>query len=155
MEPLGTCTGKFPDGRKCENPAPVARPTYVVINAQAFEPLLCPGCTERLQAMFLAGAPRAQWRKYPPTEAPDGSLWETTDVRRVLAAAGQDHLAKKGGPLRADARIVFAFLLEQIPDLAQRVRRGELFTDAELSRILGRVVENRQRDAKEERETVE
>jgi len=149
MEPLGRCIGKFPDGRKCENPVPGTQATYVALNAQAFAPLLCPACKDRMRTLFLAGAEVAQWRKYPPTEAPDGRLVETTYVRRVLRAAGSEVVAKHSGPLRNDALMQFIWLYGEFPDLLDRVRREEIFSPEELAKINGRVVENRGHDAEE------
>lgn len=155
METFGSCIRTFPDGRKCGNPTPSARMTYLVVNAQAFAPLLCTDCRKDLMAMFTTGAPAVTWRKYPPTVGSDGFLFETVQVRQVLKAVGYPHLAPFSGPLRPEARDTFNLLLRLVPDLLDRVKRGEVFDAAELARIRERIEQNRRSQSSQEPEPVE
>lgn len=143
MATPGTCGRKFPGGRLCGKPTPDTHGMYIVVNKDAYAPGLCRECERELRDTFLAQAPDAPWRARPPEVAPDGSLWDTGDVRKALELSGHGALVGKAGPLNSRALERWWWLMLHFPDLLERVRHGEVFDAQQQALILERVRENR------------
>lgn len=143
MATPGTCTRKFPGDRLCGKRTLDTAGMYIAVNKDAYLADLCPACESELLLTYLSGAIEVKWLTRPPEVVEDGSVWETGEIRLALVWAGFAALAGTSGPLNRRARSKFDYLLAVFPDLRQRVRNGEVFSEAEMELIRQRVAENR------------
>lgn len=144
MEIIGSCIRKFPGGRRCGRQTPGPDGVYTVLDEQAFYAQWCTACKAELLETYYDGAQVAQWRKTAPKVSSRDERWDPTEVRLSLRLAGFPALAPPSGPLTARADARWQWLVEQYPDLLQRVKEGRAFTPEEQAKILEQIARNRQ-----------